>query len=149
MTGTTRVARKVAMVGAAALLALAAIAPVGASAAVSYATVYTHVGFSPEANSVEFWQTKYSTTCTKVDEPGGETYTLTVAYSYVITKAGSDEQYANTVFKDPAIGKTVFADTNGDGDYDGAPDDKGISHIIFCGPKATPTGGAEIGRAHV
>ena len=141
ITQTKSVGRKVAMVGAAALLALAAIAPAGVSAVVTYATVDGHSGFSAEKNNIEYWQTMWSTTCTKLDELGVDIYTVTQGYAHVVVKAGNDGAYANTIFNDVAAGETVFADTNNNNTSDpgGPAGDKQSGHIIFCGPVASPS----------
>jgi hypothetical protein len=67
---------------------------------------------------------------------------LGAAYGEVIVKQANpnakDVTYDNTIFDNVAADETVFADTDGDGDYD-ADDSNGISHIIVCSPAETST----------
>lgn len=58
---------------------------------------------------------------------------LGVAYDYVIVKQASAAAvtYDNTIFSNVGAGETVFADTDGDGEYTEA-DSNSISHILVC-----------------
>ena len=105
-------------------------------AAVTYATVTGHTAFSEDANKADFW----GTTCTKTEFTGeDETYLLDKDYALVVVKSGTGE-FANTEFENAKAGETVFADTNGNGSYDPeGPEDKAISHIIFCEAEETTT----------
>lgn len=76
--------------------------------------------------------------------PGGRTYLLTSDYALVVVKAGSNRSTnsPNTLFYDVVAGETVWADSNGDGEFNRG--DKAISHIIVCyadesEPTPTPT----------
>lgn len=113
---------------------LAMLLPAVATAKVNYATVSSHVPFSVTANGPAYW----GANCTKQETIKGSSYVLPQGYAEVIVKAGSG-QYANTVFLNPTVGQTVWADTNGNNVFDpgGRPGDKDIDHVIFCGPKAT------------
>jgi hypothetical protein len=78
--------------------------------------------------------------CTKLDNGNlGSTYLLTQSYDLVVVKAGSDQSadFPNTLFANASAGETVWADSNGSNAFDEG--DKGISHIIFCGPVETTT----------
>jgi hypothetical protein len=107
-----------------------------AQADTSYATVTGHAAFTEDANHPEYW----GDNCSKLDEPGGDSYVLPAGtYTKVIVKAGAGE-YANTIFAaPPKAGETVWADTNGNNvfDPDGRGGDKTISHVIMC--EGTPT----------
>ena len=131
----SRIARPISWLVVAGLAGAALIGPGagGVAAADVWATVTGHAAFSTENNKPDFW----GADCSKVDGGFGSTYVLTQDYSQVIVKAGSGE-FANTIFGDsPSAGETVWADTNGDGVFNEG--DKGISHIIFCGPVETTT----------
>jgi len=113
---------------------LAMLLPAVATAMVNYATVSSHVSFSVRANGPAYW----GANCTKQETIKRSSYVLPQGYGEVIVKAGSG-QYANTVFLNPTVGQTVWADTNGNNVFDplGRPGDKDIDHVIFCGPTAT------------
>jgi hypothetical protein len=66
---------------------------------------------------------------------GDGTADLGAAYGWVIVKQASSAavDFDNTIFKDVAADETVFADTNGNGEFDEG-DSAGISHIIVCVP---------------
>lgn len=66
---------------------------------------------------------------------GDGTADLGAAYGWVIVKQASSASvdFDNTIFKDVAADETVFADTNGNGEFD-EDDSPGISHIIVCVP---------------
>lgn len=104
----------------------------GTAFADTFATVDGHLAFSSEANSPDFW----GDNCEDAGVDSGQTYVLPDidgVYDQVIVKSGSGE-FANTIFDNPAEGETVWADTNGNSQFDEAgPDgDQGISHIIVC-----------------
>ena len=112
-------------------------------AAVTYATVDGYAAGTPANNNPDTWEST-GVTCTKVEDPGGSSYTLDVDAVKVIVKAGSEESnagFVNTIFNDVSSGETVWADTNGDGTYNpgGKDGDKDISHVIICVSSATPT----------
>lgn len=106
------------------------------AATVDYATVTGHQASTPESNDASFW----GEDCEKLDISGVDSYVLEASYDLVVVKAGSsagDDENSLTLFGDsPSAGQTVWADSNGDGDFNvGGPDgDKQISHIIVCGP---------------
>jgi len=121
------------------MIAVALLAPATASAATIWATPDHNTAGGPDRNQADFW----GDDCTKLPEGGlGSTFVLDKDYDQVIVKAGSDESVPdgpNTVFLNPKAGETVWADSNADGVFDQG--DKGISHIIVCGPgeEETPT----------
>jgi len=133
-------------IGAIAAGAIMVIALAGTSVAADpdYATVTGYEAFSNEANQADYW----GENCTKLDDLSAMTYVLTEDYAKVIVKAGSDQSndgpYTNTIFAaPPKAGQTVWADTNGNGQYDetkvgDVQADKTISHIIFCPVEVTP-----------
>jgi hypothetical protein len=135
--------RLVAMLGG---LMLVGVFTVGSAASVLGATWATVTGYaegSAANNNPDTW----GDNCTKLDEPGVDTYELTADYDLVIVKAGSDvstDDHANTLFADAKAGQTVWADSNGSGAFDEG--DKQISHIIFCGPapEVTPAPTPEV-----
>jgi hypothetical protein len=116
------------------IAATATISGISGSASATdtdYATVTGHAAFSSDANNPAFW----GDNCTKVEEPGGDTYVLPAGtYTKVIVKAGAGDN-ANTIFAEPpTAGQTVWADTNGNNVFDpgGQDGDKTISHVILC-----------------
>jgi LPXTG-motif cell wall-anchored protein len=127
------------------LVALAPLPWLGLGAAqaadtVTYATVTGYEPFSSEANNPEYW----GDNCEKIFDAGGiDSYVLTHDYELVIVKAGASnvDPYTNTLFANASSGETVWADTNGNGVFDpgGQDGDKGISHIIACGPSDQST----------
>jgi hypothetical protein len=129
MNGKTR---NIGWLIAAGLLGAALIVPSAAAAMVpiDWATVTGYAEGSSDNNKPETW----GDDCTKLENPGGSTYLLTESYALVIVKAGSDQSAdaPNTLFANASAGETVWADSNESGAYDEG--DKGISHIIFCGP---------------
>lgn len=122
-------------------LTTAALAGPGSGAALgvtNWATVSGYAAGGPDNNHPEAW----GDDCWKinsVDGSLGSTYVLTQNWTKVIVKAGSDQSalHPNTIFNSPLSGQTVWADSNGTGAFDNG--DKGISHIIFCGPVETTT----------
>ena len=121
--------RLVAMLGGLMLLGVFTVG--NALAAVEWATVTGYAEGSAANNNPDAW----GDDCTKLDNPQVDTYLLTQDYDLVIVKAGSEESapgHVNTLFADAKAGQTVWADSNGSGAFDEG--DKGISHIIFCGP---------------
>ncbi len=129
--------RQFGWVAAAGMILVAALAPSAAAAHITWATVTGHAEGSAANNNVEAW----GDDCTKLDGANlGSTYLLSKNYELVIVKAGSESSapgYVNTLFADASAGETVWADSDGSGSY--SEDDKGISHIIFCGPSETTT----------
>ena len=121
-------------------LVAAALAPATAAAAdpVVYATVTGHAAGGSDNNKPEAW----GDNCTKLDNGNlGATYLLTQSYDLVVVKAGSDQSatWPNTLFANASAGETVWPDSDGSGSGGPTADDKGISHIIFCGPVETTT----------
>jgi hypothetical protein len=122
------------------MIAVALLAPTTASAATIWATPDHNTAGGPERNQADFW----GDDCVKLPEGNlGSTYVLPQDYDMVIVKAGSDQSVPdgpNTVFLNPKAGETVWADSDANGVF-GQPPDKGISHIIVCGPgeEETPT----------
>ena len=118
-------------------LMAAAIAPATTAAADPvWATVTGHAAGGAENNSPDAW----GDNCTKLDEENiGSTFLLTQSYDLVVVKAGSEQSatWPNTLFANASAGETVWADSDGSNDF--SADDKGISHIIFCGPVETTT----------
>ncbi len=124
-------------------LTTAALVGPGAGAASAdplWATVTGYAAGSAANNNPDNW----GDDCTKLDDPQVNTYTLGANYALVIVKAGSESSapgHVNTLFANASMGETVWADSNGSGAYDNG--DKGISHIIFCGPRETTTTSTE------
>jgi hypothetical protein len=121
------------------LMLLGVVSVGSAFAAVTYANVTGHQAFSEDANHEDFW----GKDCTKIDSVDGnlgDSYVLTDDYDLVVVKAGSGAN-ANTLFANASAGETVWADTNGNSQFDpgGQDGDKNISHIIFCGPTPEET----------
>jgi hypothetical protein len=131
-------ARRVSWLVVAGLTTAALVGP-GAGAASAdpvWATVTGYAEGSAANNDPGAW----GNDCTKLDNPQVDTYTLGADYALVIVKAGSEASapgHVNTLFANASMGETVWADSNGSGAYDEG--DKGISHIIFCGPRETTT----------
>ena len=127
--------RLLALVGGAALVAALVPSAFGADP-VDYATVTGYAAGGSDNNHVDTWEKLSGLDCTKTADGAnlGDTYLLTSDYELVIVKAGSDAStdFVNTLFADASAGETVWADSNGDGIFNAG--DKGISHIIFCGP---------------
>ncbi|MHB8891992.1 MAG: hypothetical protein ACYC65_08085 [Candidatus Limnocylindrales bacterium] len=138
----TRMTRAAGWLAVAGLLGAALIGPTSALALVGpYATVSGYAPGTADNNQAATW----GEDCTKLDSGDlGSSYLLTQSYAKVIVKAGSEESapgHVNTIFNNPSAGQTVWADSNGNGLFDpgGQDGDKGISHIIFCGPVTTTT----------
>jgi hypothetical protein len=124
-----------AIIGAGALVAM--LVP-SAFADTTWATVTGYAPGTAENNNPATW----GNDCTKTADGAnlGDTYVLDKDYDLVIVKAGSEESapgHVNTLFANASAGETVWADSNGSGAFDEG--DKGISHIIFCGPHETAT----------
>lgn len=98
---------------------------------VVYATVTGHEAFSEDGNHPEYW----GEDCVKDESMDGElTFVLPIDFEgTAIVKAGADE-FAFTIFEGATGGETVFADTNGNFEYDpdGPGGDKEISHVTLC-----------------
>jgi hypothetical protein len=128
--------RLVAMLGGLMLIGVFTIGSAATVLGATWATVTGYAEGSAANNNPDTW----GDDCTKLDEPGVDTYELTQNYALVIVKAGSDvstDDHANTLFADAKAGQTVWADSNGSGAFDEG--DKQISHIIFCGPTPEET----------
>jgi hypothetical protein len=126
-------------------LTTAALVGPGAGAASAdpvWATVTGHADGDNTKNNVEYWEELTGTDCTKIDSVDGSlgsTYVLGADYALVVVKAGSDQSatWPNTLFANALFGQTVWADSDGSNTFNEG--DKGISHIIFCGPRETTT----------
>jgi hypothetical protein len=125
------------LVAIAAALGLLVALTLPALAGTDFATVTGYAEGTPANNSPDTW----GDDCEGVPAPDGgfgDTYELPaladgLVYSLVVVKTGSEQSnpgFVNTLFADPLAGQTVWADSNGNGAFDG--DDKGISHIIVC-----------------
>ena len=131
--------RKAGWLAAGSMLAVAALAPATVGAAVNWATVTGYAPGTSDNNHADEW----GNDCTKIDSVDGSLgswYVLGSDYDLVIVKAGSEQSapgHVNTLFADASAGEAVWADSNGSGAFDEG--DKGISHIIFCGPHETTT----------
>jgi hypothetical protein len=126
------------------MIAVALLAPATASAATDWATVTGYAAGGSDNNHASTWSTLTGFDCVDGPQDPGDTYLLTQDWKLVIVKAGSEESapgHVNTLFANAKAGQTVWADSNGSGAFDEG--DKGISHIIFCGPveqeTSTPT----------
>ena len=126
------------------MIAVALLAPATASAATDWATVTGYAEGGSDNNHASTWSTLTGFDCVDGPQDPGDTYLLTQDWKLVIVKAGSEESapgHVNTLFANAKAGQTVWADSNGSGAFDEG--DKGISHIIFCGPveqeTSTPT----------
>jgi hypothetical protein len=126
------------------MIAVALLAPATASAATDWATVTGYAAGGSDNNHASTWSTLTGFDCVDGPQDPGDTYLLTQSWKLVIVKAGSEESapdHVNTLFANATAGQTVWADSNGSGAFDEG--DKGISHIIFCGPveqeTSTPT----------
>ena len=129
-----------------ALLAAAALTLSFAGTALgdAYATVDGHAPFSSELNHAAYWEGVYDADCTKIVDSGELASWETPAdYLAVIVKAGAGnvDPFTNTIFDNTSKGQVVWADTNGNKDFDfgGKDGDKAISHIIVCVAKTTTT----------
>ncbi|MEI8334535.1 MAG: hypothetical protein WCH74_11900, partial [Chloroflexota bacterium] len=140
----TALFRKVGWLAVAGMVALSLAGPGAGTATATAVPAYATVSGYAEGSAANNHEATWGSDCTKLENPGGSTYVLTQNYAKVIVKAGSDvstDGHANTVFNDPLAGQTVWADSNGSGAFDTAPEpaDKTISHIIFCGPSVAPS----------
>ena len=122
------------------MIAVALLAPATASAATDWATVTGYAAGGSDNNHPDTWGADLH----RRSAGPGRPYVLKQDWDLVIVKAGSEESapgHVNTLFANATAGQTVWADSNGDGTFDQG--DKGISHIIFCGPSdeetSTPT----------
>jgi hypothetical protein len=91
--------------------------------------------WTEDTNHVEYWQDLGYGTCTKVEEPGGTSYTLPASpsnstWSLLVVKAGSEY---NQVYEDPTVGVAYDAPTNSQGNP------RTVSHVIYCQEPTTPT----------
>lgn len=107
-----------------------------ANAGGGFAEVTGYEPFSSAANNPFYW----GETCKKVFYAGGvDSYQLTQDYSLVVVKAAAShvDPYTNTLFADAGKGQSVWADSNGNGDFDPGSDggDAQISHVIACTPE--------------
>jgi hypothetical protein len=130
---------------------LAALGLVGALAmpvfgVEDWATVTGYAEGTSDNNHPETW----GENCDDAGVQGGDTWVLPelaegMVYSLVVVKTGSEASvpgFVNTLFANPSAGQTVWADSDGSGDF--SEGDKGISHIIVCTEEeeeeeATPT----------
>jgi hypothetical protein len=141
-----------------AMLSAALLAPGSVSAATTFATIS---GYAPGTSANDQPGT-WGDDCTRVDvddtDDDDGSYVLAHDYRLVVARADDDGDEegtsttghlnANTVFENPTAGQTVWADSNGSGDFDYVDDtrdkagDDEIDHVILCGPTdttSTPT----------
>ena len=118
----------------------------GTAFAATYATVDGYLAASSESNNEAYWEDVYGLDCDKIyDGEGAEidSWVADADYAVVIVKAAGQNvgDFANTIFEDVSEGETVWADTNGNGEFDpgGQDGDKNISHIIVCEAEVTTT----------
>jgi hypothetical protein len=140
--GTMNKHRIGALVAAAALTLTFA----GTAFAATYATVSGHLAASAASNNEAYWEGVYGLDCDKIyDGEGAEidSWVADADYAVVIVKAAGQNvgDNANTIFEDVSEGETVWADTNGNSQFDpgGQNGDKNISHIIVCEAEETTT----------
>ncbi len=140
MSGLTAKAPRTLMSIVAALGLLAALTmPALAGEVVDWATVTGYAEGTPENNHPE----TFGDNCEDAGVQGGDTWVLPAlpeggVYSLVVVKAGSEQsaEEVNTLFANPSAGQTVWADSDGSGDF--SEGDKGISHIIVCTDEEEP-----------
>lgn len=140
---------------AAGLVTVAALAPSSVSAATAWATI---TGYAPGTAANDHAAT-WGDDCIKVqvddNDDDDAAFVLSQSYRLVVARADDDEDEegsstpghanANTLFENPSAGETVWADSNGSGDFDyheDSPDRTGddeIEHVILCGPSETTT----------
>jgi hypothetical protein len=118
----------------------------GTAFAATYATVSGHLAASAASNNEAYWEGVYGLDCDKIyDGEGAEidSWVADADYAVVIVKAAGQNvgDNANTIFEDVSEGETVWADTNGNSQFDpgGQNGDKNISHIIVCEAEETTT----------
>lgn len=127
------------MATSALLIGMFGLSAGGVAATVDYAKVTGHQASTAANNDAAAW----GPDCVKLNISGVDSYVLEASYTLVVVKAGSssgDDPNSLTLFGDhPSAGQTVWADTNGDGEFDvgGPGGDHQISHIIVCGPVAS------------
>jgi hypothetical protein len=144
---------------AAGLVTVAALAPASASAATSWAAITGYAPGTAENDHAATW----GDDCVKVqvddNDDDDAVYVLTQSYRLVVARAADDEDEegsstpghanANTLFENPSVGETVWADSNGSGNFDYQEDnpdrtgDDEIDHVILCGPAQTTTTSSE------
>lgn len=140
MSGLTAKAPRTLLSILAALGLLAALTmPAIAGVEVDWATVTGYADGTSENNHPETW----GENCADAGVKGQDTWVLPAlpegqVYSLVVVKAGSDQsaEEPNTLFANPSAGQTVWADSDGSGDF--SEGDKGISHIIVCTDEEEP-----------
>ena len=140
MSGLTAKAPRTLMSIVAALGLLAALTmPALAGEVVDWATVTGYAEGTPENNHPD----TFGDNCEDAGVQGGDTWVLPAlpeggVYSLVVVKAGSEQsaEEVNTLFANPSAGQTVWADSDGSGDF--SEGDKGISHIIVCTDEEEP-----------
>ena len=76
-----------------------------------------------ESNNEAYWEDLYGLDCDKIYDGEGDEIDSWVAdadYAVVIVKAVGQNvgDFANTIFEDVSEGETVWADTNGNGEFD-------------------------------
>jgi hypothetical protein len=140
---------------AAGLVTVAALAPASVSAATAWATITGYAPGTAENDHAATW----GDDCVKVhvddNDDDDAAFVLSQSYRLVVARADDDEDEegssrpgdanANTLFENPSAGETVWADSNGSGDFDyreDSPDRTGddeIEHVILCGPSETTT----------
>jgi hypothetical protein len=134
------------IIGLVAALGLVGALAMPAFAVEDWATVTGYAEGTSDNNHPETW----GDNCDDAGVQGGDTWVLPelaegMVYSLVVVKTGSEASvpgFVNTLFANPSAGQTVWADSDGSGDF--SEGDKGISHIILCTEEeaeeeATPT----------
>jgi hypothetical protein len=126
--------------GLLAALGLVAALAMPAMAGEDWATVTGYAEGSEDNNHPETW----GDNCEDAGVSGVDTWVLPdlpegEVYDLVVVKTASEQSapgHVNTLFDDPSEGQTVWADSDGSGDF--SDGDKGISHIIVCTAAAPP-----------
>lgn len=133
MTGLTARKGPRTLIGLLGAFGLVAALAMPVMAGENWATVTGYAAGTPENNNPDTW----GDNCEDAGVQGTDTWVLPdlpdgQAYSLVVVKAGSEQsaEKVNTLFANPSAGQTVWADSDGSGDF--SEGDKGISHIIVC-----------------
>jgi hypothetical protein len=122
------------VLGLLAALGLVAALAMPALAGEDWATVTGYAEGTAENNNPDTW----GDNCEDAGVNGVDTWVLPdlpdgQVYDLVVVKTASEQSapgHVNTLFDNPSEGQTVWADSDGSGDF--SDDDKGISHIIVC-----------------
>ena len=128
------------LIGLLAALGLVAALAMPAFAGTDWATVTGYAAGTAENNNPDTW----GDNCEDAGVSGQDTWVLPdlpdgQVYDLVIVKTASEQSapgHVNTLFDNPTAGQTVWADSDGSGDF--SDGDKGISHIIVCTEDEAP-----------